>query len=200
MGQLSGPGRGETFEKMVGRAEPRPMRCGLYMWPICAAPQGTRCSDARPGVLPIRLSALLLLNYAVHRAHETAHVFSRAGPGRGPWDVVYCCYCDDFFGCAWVVSTKSSYVRTMHFWQIASGVLYNMTPRIGPRVRLLSFLSRLWLERMLNNLILQSKNTNSQIVWNPKTSTLLTLVQFFIVVKPLPEFVEGVTEIYKFGQ
>ena len=25
-------------------------------------------------------------------AHEAAHVFSWAGPGRGPWYVVYCCY------------------------------------------------------------------------------------------------------------
>ena len=60
--------------------------------------------------------------YAVYRAHEAAHVFRRAGPGRGPCDVVTTATSTTFLGVPGSLSAKNNYVRTMHFWQIAAGV------------------------------------------------------------------------------
>ena len=49
------PGRGLSSRNLMGRAGPRPMRCRLYFE----------------------------VYGPLHPAHEAAHVFSRAGPGRG---------------------------------------------------------------------------------------------------------------------
>ena len=51
--------------------------------------------------------------YDTQRAHEAAHVVSRAGPGRGPCDVVYYCYNYDFVGVLGSLYANN-YVLTSH--------------------------------------------------------------------------------------
>jgi len=113
----AGPSRAETFEDLMGRPGPgrEKLKMGwdgpgrgpwdvVSIWAAPPGPWGGPCVlTGRPGSLPMRSGVLYCYYSDVHRAHEAAHVFRRAGPGRGPWDVVYCCYSYDLFGCAWVV-------------------------------------------------------------------------------------------------
>ena len=63
--------------------------------------------------------------YYVHRAHGEAHVFGRAGPGRGSWYMV--CYSSDTtaycFGYAWVAIRQNNplqlqYIKSPRVYKI----------------------------------------------------------------------------------
>ena len=91
----AGPGRADTVEKVMGMAWPR-----LTIWKL-----------DRPG----RAAAHDM--WASHGqlcpAHEAVHVTSLAGPGRGLWCVVNCCYYGD--------DIHPAHETTHAFWRAGPG-------------------------------------------------------------------------------
>ena len=61
-------------------------------------------------------------SYDVHRAHEAAYVFD--GPARAVARDTWCTTATttSFLGVPGSLSVKNRYVRTVHSWQITSGV------------------------------------------------------------------------------
>ena len=121
---------GPSSRNLMGRAGPRPMRCGLCMGRTARPMRRPMCLTGRPGSLPVRCGVLLLLLLRPPCPWGRQCVLARA--------VAHEMWCTTatittFWGVSGSLSTKNNYVRTMHYWQIASGIIqyfeYNMMPR-----------------------------------------------------------------------
>ena len=103
----------------MGLAGPRPMKCGLYMdrsaGPMCfdgaarTAAHEIWCATATTTVTP-----------TVPMRPPTCFDWPARAVAHGMWCTT--ATTTTFWGVSGSLSAENRYVRTMHFWQIASGV------------------------------------------------------------------------------